>query len=283
MQKEKTLTVQWRRREYVIPLEKILYIKMKRNNAEIHVYGDKVYRARRSYTDIKPTLDDTFIEVKRGCMVSAMAIHGFRKKLELINGEKIGFTVRKKKALVEQVQKKQREIIEGFATEGVPTTPQDYRRHYAGFEHMPFAFTDIEMVFNNDNKAVDWIFRYGNEALARIEKLPLEQLIDSSFRSLFPKMDTKWLFNYELSAIYGETLEIIDYSPEIKTTLKIISFPTFKGHCGCILFDVSKIQLTNKDGKYPREYLGISAEDVAAVPESPENKECSENTEITEN
>ena len=43
---------------------------------------------------------------------------------------------------------------------------------------MPFAFTDIEMVFNEDRHAVDWIFRYGNEALAELEKLPLEQLSD---------------------------------------------------------------------------------------------------------
>lgn len=280
---EKELIVHWRKREYIIPMDKILYVKMKRNNAEIHVYGDKVYRARRIYTDIKPTLGDRFIEVKRGCMVSAMAIYRFKKKLELINGDKVGFTVRKKKALVELLCKKQQEIIEGFSKEGVPTTPEEYRRHYSGFDDMPFAFADIEMVFNKENKAVDWIFRYGNEALARIEKLPLEQLIGSSFSSLFPKMDTKWLFNYGLSAIYGENLEIIDYSPEVKTTLKIISFPTFEGHCGCILFDVSDIRLTNKDGKCPREYLGISAEPVPEIPEIPETPEAAENAESDEN
>ena len=260
LEEAKTITINWRKREYVIPLDKIIYIIMKRNNAEIHVCGNKVYRARRIYTDIKPYLDDTFIEVKRGCMVSAMAIHRFKKKLELINGDNIGFTVRRKKALVELLHKKRQEIIEGFSTEGVPATPEEYRRHYSCYDNMPFAFTDIEMVFNIENKAVDWIFRYGNEALARLEKLPLEQLIDSKFSSLFPKMDTKWLFNYERSAIYGETLEIIDYSPEIKTHLKIISFPTFKGHCGCILFDVSQISLTSRDSKSALDYFGIAAE-----------------------
>ena len=256
----KILTIKWRKRVYNIPLDKILYIIMKRNNAEIHACGDKVYRARRIYTDIKPCLDDTFIEVKRGCMVSAMAMYRFKKKLELINGDKIGFTVRKKKPLIEQMCQKQKEIIEGFSTVGVPTDAEEYRRYYAGFDNMPFAFADIEMVFNSENKAVDWIFRYGNRELAKLEKLPLEQLIDSSFSSLFPKMDTKWLFNYERSAIFGETLEIIDYSPEIKTTLKIISFPTFEGHCGCILLDVSQIQLTNNSCKAAMDYFGIVSE-----------------------
>ena len=67
--------------------------------------------------------------------------------------------------------------------------------------------------------AVDWIFRYGNEALARLEKTPLEQLIDHSFGSIFPNMDAKWLRVYKRTALYGETLEIADYSPEIDTCL----------------------------------------------------------------
>ena len=54
-------------------------------------------------------------------------------------------------------------------------------------------------------------------------------------------MDAKWLKGYERSTLYGETLELMDYSPEIDTHLKVICFPTFKGHCGCILFDVDKI------------------------------------------
>lgn len=106
---------------------------------------------------------------------------------------------------------------------------------------MPFAFTDIEMVFNEECKAVDWIFRYANEALARLEKLPLEKLIGQSFGTLFSNMDAKWLKGYERSTLYGETLELMDYSPEIDTHLKVICFPTFKGHCGCILFDIDKI------------------------------------------
>ena len=38
---------------------------------------------------------------------------------------------------------------------------------------MPFAFTDIEMIFNEDRHAVDWIFRYGNEKLAEVERVPM--------------------------------------------------------------------------------------------------------------
>ena len=107
---------------------------------------------------------------------------------------------------------------------------------------MPFAFADIEMIFNEKSRAVDWIFRYGNNALAKLEKTALKDLIGNTFGRVFPDMDSKWLRCYERVALYGETLEMIDYSSEIDAYLKIICFPTFKGHCGCILFDVKDIR-----------------------------------------
>lgn len=107
---------------------------------------------------------------------------------------------------------------------------------------MPFAFTDIELIFNNEIHAEDWIFRYGNEALARLENVPLDKFIGNSFGSVFPNMDSKWLRAYERATLYGETLEIIDYSPEIDSNLKVICFPTFKGHCGCILFNIGDVR-----------------------------------------
>ena len=123
-------------------------------------------------------------------------------------------------------------------------TDDEYHDYYRSFDQLPFAFTDIEMVFDEEKRAVDWIFRYGNPELARLEKLPLDRLIGNSFGSLFSNMDSKWLRAYERATLYGETLEIIDYSPEIDTYLKVICFPTFPGHCGCILFDIARIRFT---------------------------------------
>ena len=150
--------------------------------------------------------------------------------------------VEKKRELKEQLRAGRRQIAQSLSDSDAPTTQEEYQRHYASYDSAPFAFTDIEMVFNEERAAVDWIFRYGNEALAEIEKTPLQQLINHSFGSIFPNMDAKWLRVYERTALFGETLEIVYYSPEIDTKLKIISFPTFKGHCGCMLFKQTDIQ-----------------------------------------
>ena len=74
-------------------------------------------------------------------------------------------------------------------------------------------------------------------------------------------MDSKWLRSYEQTALYGEKLEIIDYSPEIDIYLKVICFPTFKGHCGCILFNIDEIKFIkgSEDAeKALKLYLGES-------------------------
>ena len=207
--------------------------------------------------ELKKQLNEEFIEVKRGCMVAVSAISDIGDRILLSNGEKICYTKRKKKVLREELQKNQELIIAKISKKKLPLTAEEYRKYYKICDALPFAFTDIEMVFNEEKKAVDWIFRYGNEALAVLEKQPLDKMIGSSFSSLFSNMDAKWLHVYERATLYGETLEIMDYSPEIDTNLKIICFPTFPGHCGCILFNADKMRYI-KDGNNLVRWIIVS-------------------------
>lgn len=243
------------RKKIVLGISTILYIVTKGKKAEIHVSGGKIYETRMTLCELEDHLGDGFIRVHSGCIVSAMAIHNITDKINLSNGESLEYTARRKKLIISQLHSKQKSIVSSFSGEGIPATEEEYRKHYISFANLPFAFTDIEMVFNEESHAVDWIFRYGNPALAKLEKMPLEQLIGSSFGSLFSNMDSKWLRSYERATLYGEILEIIDYSPEIDTYLKVICFPTFKGHCGCILFNISDIEFTRSSSDADKALL----------------------------
>ena len=248
LQKTKCITIISNNKKVVLNVSTILYVLMMRNTADIHVSGGTVYKTRMTFGEIEEKLGDGFIKIHRGGIVSAMAIHDITDKINLSNGESLVYTQRKKNQIIEQFHAKQKRIISSFSHAGIPLTDEEYRSYYSSFENLPFAFTDIEMIFDEKRHAVDWIFRYGNPALSKLEKLPLERLIGSSFGSLFSNMDSKWLRSYERATLYGETLEIIDYSPEIDTYLKVICFPTFKGHCGCILFNISEIKFTKNSG-----------------------------------
>lgn len=242
MQNAGTITIFSNKEEFALNISSILYVQMNGNYALIHVSKELIYQTRMTFKDLEKKLGDNFIQIKRGCLVSAIAIHSITDKVNLCNGETLDYVVRRKKEIVELVREKQESIIESFNDDGVPDTEQKYHEYYRVFDTLPIAFTDIEMVFDKEYHAIDWIFRYGNEEFARLEKLPLEKMIGNSFVSIFPNMDDKWLQNYERVALYGEKIKIIDYSPEIDTYLDVICFPTFKGHCGCILFDISEIK-----------------------------------------
>ena len=241
---EKTITFISKRNTYTIPISKILYLTMKKQDAFIHVADGRVLKTRMTLNEFSEKYGEDFIRLNRGCLVSAMAIYSVDKTIMLSNGEVLSYSSYHKKEILSKFRSKQQMIIERLADNDNPSDNEAYYEHYKCFDNIPIAFADIEMVFNEESQAADWIFRYGNEALADLENCPLEQLIGNTFSSIFSNMDKKWLRSYEHSALYGETLELIDYSPEIDKYLRIICFPTFKGHCGCMLFDISKTKLS---------------------------------------
>ena len=257
------ITVTFNRTKIAIRRADILYVIMSDDHCTVHMLDGIVYRCRITLKELKKQLNEDFIEVKRGCMIAVSAISDIQDKILLSNGEKICYTKRKKRILKEELQQKQQLLIAKINKKKLPLTSEEYCKYYKICDALPFAFTDIEMVFDEEKKAVDWIFRYGNEALAALEKLPLDKMIGNSFSSLFSNMDAKWLHVYERATLYGETLEIMDYSPEIDTNLKIICFPTFPGHCGCILFNADKMKSISEENHLVR-LIAVSMESTSS-------------------
>lgn len=257
MQESFYLTIKTNRKDIEVDIRTILYVFMNENVAEIHVTGDVIYKTRMTMEVIEKALGERFLKVHRSCLVSVMAIHDISDKVYLNNGETLNYVVRKKKEINKLLQEKRKNIISSIQENNFAA--DEYQAQFQCFDKLPIAFADIEMVFDKEQNAVDWIFRYGNAALAKLEKLSLNQIVGNSFCSLFPNMDPKWLRSYERAALYGETLTVIDYSPEIDTYLQVICFPTTQGHCGCILFDIAGMQYAENRGDAQNARLRLIA------------------------
>lgn len=242
MQHARSITFFSEMREVSINIRTILYIKVDNGISYVHLISGKVLPTRTTIAEFEEMLDENFIKIRRGSLVSVYAIHSITDTVNLINGESLKYADR---ALPDNMAKYwacQRRIIDGFTAQDTLHTLEEYAEHYRSFDGMPFAFADIEMIFDDSNHAVDWVFRYGNAALAELEGVPLEQLVGNTFGTIFPAMDQKWLRTYERAVLFEEMLNIVDHSPEIGADLSITCFPTFKGHCGCILLDVAKLK-----------------------------------------
>jgi hypothetical protein len=142
-------------KKIVLNRDAVLYVLMVGRNAEIHLTDKQIYETRMSLSQLEEQLGEAFLEIHRGCIVATRAIHSITDKVYLSNGEALIYTLRKKKQIVEQLQEKQRDIIRKFPKEETPDTEEEYRSHYSSFEKFPFAFTDIEMIFNEEHHAVD--------------------------------------------------------------------------------------------------------------------------------
>lgn len=236
------LSVTVGRRPLMVNVDSILYVIVCGAKAEIHTTDTEKIQIHRSLTALEAELGEGFVRIFRNCLVSAKAVHSFTDSVNLVNGESLPYSPGQRERLRRCIAQQQKRYIDSLSHGQIPKTLEEYHAHYHCFDNLPVAFTDIEMVFSQDRHAVDWIFRYGNQALARLEKLPLEKMMGASFSSLFANMDAKWLRSYEQAALFGKTMELLDYSPEINANLKIICFPTFPGHCGCILFDMDRLE-----------------------------------------
>lgn len=219
----------------------ILYVTMFGNYAEIHARDGEVFRVRMTLCELESELGDRFIKIHRGCIVSAEDIYNVADRVYLGNGEALDYTKRKKKEITDGLKERQKRLIDSLTDDGGKMTAAGYREFYNSFEKLPFAFADLEIVFDDERRAVDWIFQYGNQAFARLEKKTLDEVIGIRFNLLFDNSDMKWLRCCERAALHGETLEMMDYSVEIGAHVKVICFQTFRGHCGCFLFNLDEI------------------------------------------
>lgn len=65
-------------------------------------------------------------------------------------------------------------------------------------DDMPLAFCIIELVFNEDGRGVDFIFRYCNAEMATIEGVPVEEMLGRSFYEVFPMVIRSGLYRMRM-------------------------------------------------------------------------------------
>lgn len=101
----KNIEIISKRNKYMINASAILYVLMNEKYAEIHVSGGNVYYTRKPLHEFEVLLGDLFVKINRGCLVSALAVHEVGETIILVNGESLIYTLRKKKVIIQQINK----------------------------------------------------------------------------------------------------------------------------------------------------------------------------------
>ena len=159
---DKTISFIADRKHYNISAEEILYVLMKKQDAYVHLADGSVLKTRKTFAEFQEELGDDFIRIHRGGLVAARAIHRVSSLITLCNGDSLEYSEQYRSEITKKFREKQRVIIDEILDNDNPTDNEEYHKHYQCFDTMPIAFTDIEMIFDEERQAIDWIFRYGN-------------------------------------------------------------------------------------------------------------------------
>ena len=122
---DKTISFIANRRHYTIPINEILYIIMKKQDAYIYLSNGSVLKTRKTFAEFQEECGDNFIRISRGCLVSAMAIHSVKKLVYLSNGDSLEYCVQHKKEIMTKFRQKQRNIIVGLTDNNNPEENND--------------------------------------------------------------------------------------------------------------------------------------------------------------
>lgn len=111
------------------------------------------------------------------------------------------------------------------------------------YSSIPYCVVELLL---DDNKPVDWIYRYCNKAFADIKALQLDAMLNKSCLNLFPKADEMWLKAYYRAAYDNTPVEmnvVID-----NRTYHAAIMPVGKtGFCSCMIYSAVSSDSTKND------------------------------------
>lgn len=100
---------------------------------------------------------------------------------------------------------------------------------------MQLPFCVIELVFDDKGEGIDFIFRYCNDEMAKLEGKPIKEMLNKSFYKVLSNGDRKWLITYADVALNGTSRIIEAYSSEIDAQLRIYCYQPEPNYCACAL------------------------------------------------
>lgn len=112
--------------------------------------------------------------------------------------------------------------------------PHDLLDRCKLMDRSQIAFCVIELVFAQDGRGIDFIFRYCNPAMESVRGRPIHEMLDRSFYEVYPDEDRKLIVTYADVAMNGSCRVVTDYSPEARKHLRISCFQPEPGYCACL-------------------------------------------------
>ncbi|UMZ74170.1 SpoIIE family protein phosphatase [Natranaerofaba carboxydovora] len=122
-------------------------------------------------------------------------------------------------------------------------------------ELLPEGFFYSRMVYDEDNKPIDYIFLKVNYAFEILTDLSSEEVIDKRAKEIFPDIDGSWIEQFAAVADSGGYVNFESYFAPLDKWYYVTVFGDKPGYFACIFYDISdevemKRKLIEKEQMY---------------------------------
>lgn len=223
-----------------IPASSIIYASVTDKLCKIHLDNGDTLSLFITISELLEKLgEEDFLRVSRSSMVAYTAVESVnQEEIILYGGVRIPYSRSRRREIMDKARNcMERQVVCRDKNRAVGEL--DFVHGFSFWEEVPIGFGVLEFVADCTGRFSDFIFRYVNRALAELEGVTADALINRAYGQIFKEAHNKRLAIYSKVAFMGDTVELIDYSPELGKELLILCYQPAYGYCACIVCDAT--------------------------------------------
>lgn len=215
-----------------IPFQDIIYFVRKNHKTELHLTNGNTII---TYLPIKVLLsvipEGIFLSINKGIVVGKAHItHILNNVYTMVDGA----------SFVGRVRTPGRHLLNKYELMSNPELSKASKikadkSHLAGqfniLEDLPLPFTVVELVFDQEGRGMDFIFRYCNKEMLSMFGLTEDGIINRSLYEVFKYADKKWMVTYADVAMNGTSRIFTTFSYILQTNISVYCYQPAPNFC----------------------------------------------------
>ena len=184
---EQSVTIKHFFQKHNIHTANIKYIIREDGKTSIYLLDERVIHCFHTIKSLKePLKEEDFCMIKKGILVAKSQIVKIEKNVytmldgKVFDGRKRG--IKAHQSLNDSLNRNINLSVAGS---------KDITSTFSILDNMPVAFCVIQLLFEQDGKGIDFIFRYCNKAMEVLENKAQSEMLNHSFREVFPDVYPK--------------------------------------------------------------------------------------------
>lgn len=217
--------------------EEIMYIRHRDNHTYIYTADQ---RESSTYIPLKHIYSvlpkDSFINIQKGVVVSVKFITNIDSSGMYTMAD--GTVFKGRSRMPSQHRKVKKTLEASYEKYSSPAKAMSLVERCKVHDNSPIAFCLIELVFNDNGHGVDFIVRYCNKQMERIESIESDKILNRSFCEVYKNFDKKWIVPFADVAMNGKVRRIEIYNKHINKTVDILCYQPEPGYCACFMKEI---------------------------------------------